>query len=56
MSDEKAGKVLAAEAQMHGADVIVVGCRGHGAVKRLVSGSVSTWLVHNAPCAVLVVR
>ena len=38
------------------AQLIVVGSRGWGAAKRLLSGSVSTGLVHHAPCPVLVVR
>jgi nucleotide-binding universal stress UspA family protein len=38
------------------AQVIVVGSHGWGAARRLFSGSVSTGLVHSAPCPVLVVR
>jgi nucleotide-binding universal stress UspA family protein len=38
------------------AQLIVVGSHGWGAARRLLSGSVSTGLVHQAPCAVLVVR
>ena len=38
------------------AQLIVVGSHGWGAARRFVSGSVSTGLVHHAPCAVLVVR
>lgn len=38
------------------ARLIVVGSRGWGAARRLISGSVSTGLVHSAPCPVLVVR
>jgi nucleotide-binding universal stress UspA family protein len=38
------------------ADLIVVGSRGEGAAKRLVHGSVSTKILHHAPCSVLVVR
>jgi nucleotide-binding universal stress UspA family protein len=40
----------------HDAQLIVVGSHGWGAAKRLLSGSVSTGLVHTAPCPVLVVR
>jgi nucleotide-binding universal stress UspA family protein len=39
-----------------GADLIVVGSRGLGAVGRLLVGSVSEGIVHHAPCPVLVVR
>jgi len=39
-----------------GARMIVVGSHGWGAGKRLLFGSVSTALLHHAPCPVLVVR
>mgnify|MGYP002682369191 CR=1 FL=1 len=38
------------------ATVVVVGSRGHGAIKRALLGSVSDHLVRHAPCPVLVVR
>ena len=38
------------------AQLIVVGSHGWGAARRLLAGSVSTGLVHQAPCPVLVVR
>ena len=38
------------------ADVIVMGWRGHGAVRRLLTGSVSRDVVRVASCSVLVVR
>lgn len=38
------------------AQLIVAGSRGWGAARRLLSGSVSTGLVHTAPCPVLVIR
>jgi nucleotide-binding universal stress UspA family protein len=38
------------------AQMIVVGSHGWGTARRLLSGSVSTGLVHSAPCPVLVVR
>lgn len=44
------------EAAERGADVIVMGWRGHGPVRRLLAGSVSRGVVRRAPCAVLVVR
>jgi nucleotide-binding universal stress UspA family protein len=40
----------------HDAQLIVVGSHGWGAARLLLSGSVSTGLVHSAPCPVLVVR
>ena len=42
--------------QRIGADMIVVGSRGLGPVKRLLVGSVSEGVVHHAKCPVLVVR
>jgi nucleotide-binding universal stress UspA family protein len=39
-----------------GADLAVVGTRGRNVTARLLQGSVSTKVVHHAPCDVLVVR
>jgi len=39
-----------------GADIIVVGSRGEGAIDRLRHGSTSTRVMHDAPCSVLVVK
>jgi nucleotide-binding universal stress UspA family protein len=47
---------IADEARALGADLIVVGTRGRSLPQRALLGSVSTSLVHNAPCDVLVVR
>jgi nucleotide-binding universal stress UspA family protein len=38
------------------ADVLVLGAHGWGALKRIVFGSVSTAVLHSAPCPVMVVR
>jgi nucleotide-binding universal stress UspA family protein len=38
------------------ASLVVVGSHGWGPIRRLVFGSVSTGLLHDAPCPVLVVR
>src|SRR5438445_8968236 len=48
--------VIVQEAEESGAAMIVVGTRGSNAAKRLIMGSVSTNVVHHAPCDVLVVR
>jgi nucleotide-binding universal stress UspA family protein len=37
------------------ADLIVVGPRGIGGVARSILGSVTTWLLHDAPCPVVIV-
>lgn len=39
-----------------GADLIVVGSRGQGAMDRMRHGSVSTKVMHHSPCSVLVVK
>jgi nucleotide-binding universal stress UspA family protein len=43
-------------AKESGADLIVLGARGLNPLKRLVLGSVSTDVLHRAPCDVLVVK
>jgi nucleotide-binding universal stress UspA family protein len=47
---------IMAEARRRGAGVIVLGSRGHGALSRLVLGSVSLGVVRRVPGAALVVR
>lgn len=48
--------VIIEAAKEVGADLVIVGTRGLNAAQRLVLGSVSTKVVHHAPCDVLVVR
>jgi nucleotide-binding universal stress UspA family protein len=57
-TDEQIGRPAAAilEAARDGADLVVVGSRHRGLIKRLLVGSVSAELVVEAPCDVLVVR
>lgn len=50
------GPTLCAVAEERGADAIVVGSRGHGALRRALLGSVSTHVVNNAPCPVVVLH
>lgn len=38
------------------ADVIVIGRRGHSSLKEMFLGSVSNYVVHHAPCSVLLVQ
>ncbi|MBI1736793.1 MAG: universal stress protein [Candidatus Rokubacteria bacterium] len=47
---------IVAAANEPGVDLVVVGARGLGAIKRLVLGSVSERVLHHATSAVLVVR
>lgn len=44
------------EAERWGADLIVVGSHGYGAIKRLFLGSVSLAIATNAACSVEIVR
>ena len=47
---------ICACAEERGASLVVLGAHGWGTVKRLVFGSVSSGVLHHAPCPVLVVR
>ena len=49
-------KVIVDEAKEFGADLIVVGSHGYGFLDRTLLGSVSDYIVHHAPCSVLIVR
>ena len=54
--DKAPVNAILTEAKRFAADVIVLGWRGHGGVRRLLMGSVSRGLVRGASSAVLVVR
>ena len=54
--DKAPVRAVLAEAERFRADAIIVGWRGHGAVRRVLMGSVSRGVVRGAQCAVLVVR
>lgn len=47
---------ICAAAAKHQARLIVIGAHGWGAVRRLLHGSVSNAVLHDAPCPVLIVR
>lgn len=49
-------KAILDAADSWGADLIIVGAQGHGAVSRFLLGSVSNALVHHAKCSVEIVR
>jgi len=49
-------RVIIEAAKEWGADLIVVGSHGRGFWGRVMLGSVSDAILHNAPCSVLVVR
>ena len=51
-----AGVEIVSEAEAWPADLIVLGSRGLGAIKRALLGSVSTHVLHHAPCSIEVVR
>jgi nucleotide-binding universal stress UspA family protein len=50
----RAGQVLVDAAK--GADLLVVGCRGHGGLAEALLGSVGQYCVHRAPCPVVIMR
>lgn len=52
----KPGEGIAKEAESVNAELVVVGSRGQGAVRRTLLGSVSDYLVHHVHCPVLVVK
>ena len=53
---DKPGEAIVAAAVEHKADMIVMGTRGMGTIRRTIMGSVSDYVVHHAPCPVIVCR
>lgn len=49
-------RMIVDEAEKIKADLIIVGSHGRGFFNRIMLGSVSDFVVHHAPCSVLVVR
>lgn len=50
------GRVICEIADAWGADLIMVGNRGRSGLSELLLGSVSNYVMHHAPCSVLVVH
>ncbi|CAM0907721.1 unnamed protein product [Alopecurus aequalis] len=48
--------VLCNAVDKHGADLLVVGSHGYGAIKRAFLGSVSDYCAHHAHCSVMIVK
>ena len=54
--DGEPGPAVVGEAKEWGADLVVIGSRGHTGLRRLLEGSVSHYVVDHAPCPVEVVH
>lgn len=50
------GQVICAVARSYRADAIVMGRRGHSGMGELMLGSVSNYVLHHAPCSVVVIQ
>lgn len=50
------GRVICKAAQQWDATVIVMGHRGRSGLSELVMGSVSNYVMHHAPCSVLILK
>ncbi len=51
-----AGEVLTELARKSSAHLVAIGHRGQGLIRRFLLGSVSSYVLHNSPCAVLIVK
>ena len=54
VTEGRAGPVLVTAAE--GADLLVVGCRGHGGLAEALLGSVGQYCVRHSPCPVVIMR
>jgi nucleotide-binding universal stress UspA family protein len=50
------GRMICEMAQTCGADLIIMGRRGHSGLNELILGSVSNYVLHHAPCSVFTVQ
>ncbi len=55
-ADTEPGHAIVSAAQEVGPDLVVIGSSGKKLFRRLFTGSISDYVVHHAPCPVLVVR
>jgi nucleotide-binding universal stress UspA family protein len=56
LGEGRAASVIVDSARETGAELVIVGARGHGAIESALIGSVSAEVVDQAPCAVFVAR
>ncbi|TMN22966.1 universal stress protein [Lentibacillus cibarius] len=56
VAQRNAGEKVCSYAEEHDINLIIIGSRGLGGVKRLLLGSVSTRVVQHAHCPVLVIK
>ncbi|RUS84080.1 hypothetical protein EGW08_008192 [Elysia chlorotica] len=54
LTSSNAGHALVKEAEREKVSMIVIGCRGHGTLRRTVLGSVSTYILHHSHVPVLI--
>ena len=52
----KPGALVVQAAKEEKADMIVMGTRGLGKIRRTILGSVSDYVVHHSPCPVVICR
>lgn len=51
-----AGEVIVDMARRESAELVVIGTRGWGKIRRTILGSVSDYVIHHAHCGVLTIR
>ena len=52
----KPGRSICEQAKNWEAELIVMGRRGHSGLSELILGSVSNYVIHHAPCSVMIVQ